>query len=141
MEQIIKGRDGRLIQIEADVGNVAADLREIDPGLRLRYSELGEYFVVYHFTDLGNGETKEQLVLTAQECDARIVHRVKEIDAQSRSGYDFTAELERVDREREKRIAERFRERIGEASQRLRHAIRKDLGIKTTAHVPRDPDG
>lgn len=130
MDQVERGARGQAVLIEADVGNVAADLRDIDPALRLRYSELGEYFVVYFEPPDKPGD--HHLVLTALECDQRIVKRVRQIAS---ADYDYTSELDRIDREveRDKRNADR--QRIGEGAERLYHEIRKAEGVRARAYI------
>lgn len=130
VDQLRLGAQGESVLIEADVGNVASSLAEIDPGLRLRFSEKGEYFVVYFEPPDRPG--RQELVLTAQECDQRIVKRVREIAA---PGYDYGKELERLDREAEKARQDAFRERIGEGAERLYYEIRKAQGIRSKAFI------
>lgn len=117
--QLQRGKGGRMVEIDDDVGGIAKRLREIDPGLHLRYSEAGEYFVVY-FVD---GE-KAELVTTATTCDGRLLQRVERIASDQ---YDFTGELERLDAQSEADQEHAFREHVGEIGERLAHAIRRDV--------------
>lgn len=134
--QVAQARDGRMIEIGDDVGNVAKSLQQIDPGLRLRYSEAGEYFVVYWRPDEWD-EGDGQLVLTAQECDQRIVKRVQEI---AQPGYDFAAELERLDEQTRTEKEHEWSERVGETGERLAHALRKDRGYdQSRVFIPEGP--
>jgi hypothetical protein len=82
--------DGRMVEVPDDVTNVARDLAKIDPTLRLRYSETGNYFVVYQST-IRNGQPHDHLVLTAKDCDQRIVKRVREIADPSYSSRTLRA--------------------------------------------------
>lgn len=120
-----------MVLIEADVGNVARDLEEIDPALKLRWSDVGEYFVVYF--EPPDRPNRQELVLTAQECDQRIVKRVREI---SNPDYNYLAECDRLDRQAEQRRDNEFRERIGEGAERLYYEIRKAKGVRSKAFIP-----
>jgi len=127
-----------MILVEDDVGNVAADLREIDPGLRLRYSENGGFFVVYHYRRTGRGpdDFREELVLTAYECDQRIVNRVREIDAQRRGALKFSEELTKAEDHRKRNSLEAIKDKQREKAERVYHDLRKEAGVKTRIYVP-----
>jgi len=124
-----------MILVENDVGNVAKDLKEIDPTLRLRYSEAGEYFVVYRAFEF-QGAPKEELVLTAKDCDQRIVNRVREIDAQGRGNYNFAKELEKADDQRKRNALSAIKEQQREKSAEAYHEVRRKLGVKQRIFVP-----
>lgn len=128
--QVRMGKDGGLITIDEDVGGVAAQLREIDPKLKLAWNDKGEFFYVAE--DDGR---EERLVFTARECDGRIVERARQIASES---YDLTAEMDRIDKAAEKRIDDRFHERLGEAGEKAAYALREDLQAKHRVVVPRD---
>lgn len=132
--QVRTGKDGKPITIDADVGGVAAQLREIDPKLKLAWNEKGGFFYVAE--DDGR---EERLVFTAQECDGRIVERARQIASES---YDLVAEMDRLDRGVERERDHAFSEKLGEAGERAAHALRKDLGATNKAFVGKDvPDG
>lgn len=122
-----------MVLIEADVGNVALDLHDIDPHLKLRYSEAGEYFVVYFERMVDRDTPKQDVVLTAQDCDQRIVARVRQIASPE---YDYVKDMERLDREADKRKRDEFRERIGEGAERLHFELRKAQGVRSKAFIP-----
>lgn len=127
--------NGQGVVIEDDVSSIARQIREISPRLQLHWRPKGEVFAVVEREDLPDGSVRVRLVTTARELDPRLVERVRRIAAED---YDFVKEVEahdaRVDREAE----HRFHERTGEAGEHAYHAIRKDLGIKTRAFVPKD---
>lgn len=139
IDQIRRGDDGRMYTIDADVGGVAADLQDIDPGLKVKWHENGNppyYSVRYESED----RRSQQLILTAMELDQRIVERVRQIDSHGTSGYNYADELEKQDRKvREGRRAA-FREKMGPVGEQAAHALRKDLGLryKGRAFVPKD---
>src|SRR5580704_855797 len=135
IDQIGRLQDGRLVTITADAGGVADAIERLDPCLRLRYSEASDCWVVYRVHRHGwpcrddDPERTEELVLTAQDCDQRIVKRLEFIDSQGRSGYDYAAELEKSAL-RARDLARRDRmERAGDVAERAAHALRKDLGL------------
>lgn len=130
--QVFKGRGGRFITVD---GDVARELQKIDRELHLRYSHGGDYFVVYR-VDPGTGD--EELVLTAQECDLRIVNRIREI---AQPTYNFAAELDRIDAARNAQIDYEKGQEVGEIGERLAHAIRKDIGATNRAFITKEiPD-
>jgi hypothetical protein len=132
---IARGRDGHKILIEADVCNVAADLKRIDPYLRVRWSELGEYFVVYREVEKSDGSVDQDLVLTSYELDQRVVKRVEKI---SHSSYNYGKELEKAEDQAKRDQEHIFDEQVGDIGQKLAHAIRKDLGDKSDAQRAAD---
>ncbi len=129
MAQVRRARGGSWVEVDDDVGGVARDLREIDPGLCLRFSEVGEYFAIYH----DDGQ-RESLVLTTKELDARVVERVRRIDSRD---YDYARELDKQDALAEKDRAHENREKVGPIAERLAHAIRKDTDHKGKVFLPR----
>jgi len=145
-DQLRRASDGSMVLVTADIGGVAESIRRLDPCLHLKYSERGDCFIVYRVhrngepCRLDDPERTEELVLTAQHCDQRIVKRLEYIDPQGRSGYDYAQALEDVSR-RQKTLERRsFRERIGEHAEELAHAVRKAEGAeyKGRVFVPRD---
>lgn len=136
VDQIRAGAGGREIVIDADVGGVVKQLREIDPAFRVRYSEAGDYFVVYCQDEGGD----PYMVATYQELDARVVSNIREIVYRNRQpGYSYAAELERMNADADRRREQRFSEQIGERAERLAHAVRKDLGDTSRAFIDRNP--
>lgn len=114
-----------MVTIDDDVGGFAQRLKEIDSSLKLRVSDNTGLFVVYQ--QLPHG--REHLVTTAQELDGRLVRHVAELVHRHRHDrYDFTAELERADREADRAADHAFSEEHGPIAERLHHAIRKDMG-------------
>lgn len=132
IDQYREGKNGKVHLITSDAGGVADGLRQIDKGLKLRYSEGGKYYAVTH---VENGI--ESLVKTYQECDQRIVKDIARIQKQNVDpNYSFADELDRMDREADKKRDQEFSEQIGEAGERLHHAMNKDLGVKPKIFIP-----
>jgi hypothetical protein len=142
--QVQRARDGRMVEIDQDAGNVAQDLKRIDPHLKVRFAENGNppFWAVYHESD-DNRST--YLVLTAKAyqvssgvwtgLDQRIVQRIMEI---GHSSYDYANELENANRAVKESAREAFREKVGGAASEAAWAARKDLGIKNRAVITRD---
>lgn len=122
LDQIIKGRNGKRVVITNDVGDIARQIKEISPDLELHYNETASYFVVIQKHDNG-----EHLVTTAQELDARIVERVKQI---TNPQYNFDIEAAKIEKQKEAEAEHKRKEHIGEVGERLAHGFRKDLNIK-----------
>lgn len=120
ISQVQRLRDGRMVSIDDDVCGVVKQLQEIDPALRVRFSEATELFVVYQKLD----DDTEHLVTTTPTLDGRIVKRIQEIAA---PGYDYSAELDKLDREAKKRQQDEWDEQTQEALEKLSWAIRHDL--------------
>ncbi|HEX9007330.1 MAG TPA: hypothetical protein VF889_08540 [Bacteroidota bacterium] len=146
IDQLRRVADGGWVTVDADIGGVAADIKRLDPCLNLRYSESAGCFVVYRVHRNGepcrrdDPERTEELVLTAQECDQRIVKRLEFIDPHGRGGYDYAQAVERAVLEAKENSRKEFRERLGDVAEQTAHALRKDLGerYKGRAFIPRD---
>lgn len=130
LAQVRAGRDGRRILIEDDVLDVATQLKAIDDSLSLHWNENGSYFFVVHTDEKGT----ENLVLTARELDNRVVDRATQIGS---AGYDYLAEVDRLDKQAERDADHRFSEQTGEVGERLAHALRQDLQAKNKIILPR----
>lgn len=160
LDQVKRGRDGRMHVIDADAGGVAEGLRRIDPGFQVRFAEAGNppYFVVFYQHcaahrdhDVSCADCREgratDLVLTQQAYQNAfgvweglhegVVHRVQMIDPRGRGGYDYAREVERQNREADVSRRRNVRERIEEHGDKLAHALRRDLHLdKARVFVP-----
>jgi translation initiation factor 2 alpha subunit (eIF-2alpha) len=123
--QLQKASTGRWVEIEADVGSVAQQLKEIAENigveLHLRYSEVTDVFKVVQVMPDGD----EQLVTSAQEADQRLVDKVREVTSPR---YDLAKEAEEAQHLKDRDFDQVQHDRIGDAAERLGHALRKDLG-------------
>lgn len=134
-----------MLVVDADVGGVAADLKRIDPGLKVRFAEAGNppFWAVYHESEDGR---RTELVFTVQAhetasgtwsgLDQRVVQRIMEI---GHSSYDYAAEVARMNERAEKDRRTAFSERMGVIGEKAAHALRKDTGAryKGRAFVPK----
>lgn len=143
LAQVTKARNGKYVEISNDVQGIANALNEIDPHIRLRYSEAGGYFVVYwsenpNVAEEDDGDNTTYLIFTAQDLDHRIVHRMAEVYWKCRRpGYSFADELEREQERQKKEKDHAWSEAMGENFERLAHAMRKELGYdKGRIYVP-----
>ena len=129
LEQVVRGQNGRLIPVDDDVQNVANGLRDIDSHFRLRFSERGQYFVVYWQPD-GAGPGDGYLVTTAKELDQRIVKRVEQIHYRVLNDptYNVAAEADRLEAEAKEHAEYERQQEMAEKHEKLHHAMRKDLG-------------
>lgn len=125
LAQVQQAPDGRMVVVDDDVLGIAQQLKEIDPSLCLRYSEAGEYFVIYQQSDDG---VHQHLILTSQDLNPQVVERVRQIGSEH---YDYMKELEAQDAAVERARDHAFSEKTGEVAERLSFAIRKDLGLLT----------
>lgn len=116
--------------IEEDVGDIAKRLNEIDESLFLQWVERGEYFRVIQRTEGGS----EQIVTTVKELTPALVEHVRMLGSED---YDLAKEAERMDNEAKQANDRRFSEQIGEAGERMAHAIRKDIQAKHRIFLPK----
>jgi hypothetical protein len=128
LAQITRARGGQLVQIDDDVQGVATALAEIDPHLRLRFSEAGGYFVVYYLPDQWEeGEGYE--ITKAQDLDHRLVHHVREVWHRCQQpGYSFAAELDAAEDKARADADYAFEQENGELMERMAHALREGAG-------------
>jgi hypothetical protein len=119
---------GELVEVSDDVLGIATDLRNLDPNLRLRYSEKQEVWLVYQVEHhpLSNEPLRKQLVTTSVELNPQLVMRVQKVMNPS---YDLAGELEKIDAQQKRDIAHARREEIGPKAERLAHAMMKDKAL------------
>lgn len=118
-----------MIRVEGDVLGVVERLKRIDPGLELLFDKRQEVYVLYHQGLGEDGQVREQLVGAYKALDQRIINLIERIDAQGRGRHDLAAELEKLERAKDRENDRRRIETVGPIAERLRHAIRKDMGL------------
>jgi hypothetical protein len=132
-------RTGRRVLITEDVQDIASDLKEIRATLKLEFDPDSDLFVVMDVVTNPDGSIEDKLVTVWDverngQLDRRLVERIREIAA---PGYDLVAELEKRERQDERDRSSRFREQVGPAAEKLKWALRKDLGAdKNRAFIP-----
>lgn len=123
LAQYTTAREGGLVEVSGDVQDVANGLAQIDPCIRLRFSEAAEIFCVYYKPETGD----EYLIFTAQELDQRIVKHMEELYARCNApGYSFAAEAEKAEGKAKREDDHAWREKHGEKMERLAWALRQD---------------
>jgi hypothetical protein len=139
VDQVRRGVHGRLVEISADVGGVADELRKIDPGLKVRFAEAADppIWVVYHESE---DRRTTHLVTTAQAyqgqtgvwmgLDQRIVDRIRKI---SSSDYDYAKELERQQKQKKAEHRAKFEEQVSDKTAEAYWKIRRFEGVKDRA--------
>ena len=147
IDQVRIGMDGRVVVIDAEMSQIVADLQAIIPEIRVRFAEDAPepFWAVSLISDDG---LEHHLVCTAKATqtnsgtwtglDERLVQRIAEIDSHGRGHYDYAKELERQNDEAKRLKRQRFRERMDSINDRAQHDLRKKLGIKGRAFIPRN---
>lgn len=131
LEQVVTARGGRKVVIDADVGDVARQLKEIEPSLILRWHEgptrddPGHYSVI-QVTDHGH----EQMVATCLPIpggapDPGLVPAIRRVAS---TGYNAVDEMERRERLRIKGVADRQHEENGPAMEKAYHQFLRNTG-------------
>jgi hypothetical protein len=132
LAQVRRAQNGRLVLVDDDVANVVRDLQEIDAGLRVRFSEQEDVFVVYHVVG-----GRESLVASVRELDQRLVSHLRELDWRQRQpGYRFADEIDEAERVADRREREELSERMGPANEKLAWALDRDLNGQRRIFVP-----
>lgn len=119
-----------MIRVDHDVLGVAESLKRIDLGLTLLYDKKQDVYVLYWVGfKKGTDQMVEELVGAYKELDQRIVRLIERLDAQGRGRYDLQAELDKLERQKDRENDAAHHEKVGDAAERLRHALRVDLGV------------
>jgi len=152
VDQIAQGMNGRMVLIDADVGGVAADLKALDEGLKVRFAERSECFVVFHekHGDCPHNATQDSYLVASVKAtptrsgtyaglDQRLVDRMRLIDP-SKGHYNYADELERQTRRRHEELKQARMAILEPVAEKAAHALRKDLGAryKGRTFVPRE---
>lgn len=123
-----------LIRVEHDVADVALRLKRIDPGLELLYDQKASIFILlwkgWRADEKGVFSEHEDLVGAYTELDERIIKLVERIDGQGRGRQDLQRELEKLEAEKDAAMEAAMSEKVGEAAERTRHALRRDLALE-----------
>ena len=129
INQVRSGRGGRLVEIDADVFDVAKRLHDIDRSLGVDWNDAAGYFRITQLLEDGS----KHVVMTCLELTPEVIQRVART---MHPDYDLAGELAKLDRQAEQDRDSRFSDRTGEIGERLHHALRTDLGMKPRAFIP-----
>lgn len=131
-EQVIKAGEHWVV-IEADLGGVVQELKEISPLLHLRYNPHQKFYAIY-----AREKGQEYLVGTYTHLDKRITQRIRKI---MDSSYNFVEESEKKDKEAKDNWEYAWGQKIAENAEKLAWAIRKDLGLNKDTAFIKDRNG
>ena len=133
LTQIVRGRGGGFVTIERDVLDIAKQIKEVHPEFKLQYNQEGAYFRVVQATP----GCRPHTVTTATAADQRLVNKLRALVADPQGNADAAdAHNAAVDAHHDQTMAEA----VGEASERLAHAIRTDLRRGKPGEVYMPPD-
>jgi hypothetical protein len=135
MDQVVAARDGRTVVIDRDLGDVALQLRQIDPSLVLRYHpETHHYSVIQRMPD-----RQEQLVATCQPIPGGAPHPklIETVARVASSSYDVASELRAADTRRIREEEHRAAEETGLLLEEAYHRFKRQTGIQNRVFVPR----
>lgn len=129
LAQVRRGRNGRMVEIDADVFDVAKRLHHIDRSLGVDWNDAGGYFRITQLLENG----RKHVVMTCLELTPAVINEVLET---MHPEYDLAGHLDRKDDERIRDRDHAFSEQTGVVGERLFHAFRKDLEDKSRIFVP-----
>jgi hypothetical protein len=128
-----------MIRVEADVLGVVEHLKRIDPGLELLFDKRQEVYVLYWVgwrEKDGHAELCEDMIGAYRALDQRLIRLIERVDREGRGKTDLATELDRLDAQADRERDRVFSEQVGQQAERLRHALRADLGIQDRAFIP-----
>lgn len=147
VDQVQQANDGRVVELDPQDSRVAADLEAIDRGLRVRFSQTAECWLIVHkhhpdCPHNGTGGPGSEYLVRSVEAyqgrtgvwsglDDRIVERFRQIQPGGRAGYDYARELEDGYLARRERAHKDRQDQLGDVGERTAHAMRRDLGLGT----------
>lgn len=136
IEQVHAGRNGKRILIEADVLDVANQIRQIDPKLKIYFNEFGNYYAIAE--ELADGS--EGLVTTVPHdgLNSKLVDYIRMLGS---GDYDYIGNAERRDRLADREKDRVLEEEVGEMGERMAHQIRSDdVEVNNKIFLPRNID-
>lgn len=125
MAQVQTGRDGRQYEVDGTPGEIAKQLKEIDPSLSVEYNEYGEYFVVIQSTPDGSEHCILRVPLN--EFDGRVVKYIEPRAFEVRNGISIADRLEAEQRSKFRAREQAIEEAAGEKAYALMRTIQKDI--------------
>jgi len=121
--QRFKDLNPGLLAVDGDVLGIKRQIEEKYPELEVYYDEVDSHWVIVEHCKDG---VDRLAIQPFQELDQRILDRLHRADQQALGHVDVIEEVDNYNAEVEKDRDYRFDQKIGEASERLRHAFKKD---------------
>ena len=141
LAQVQTGRDGRRYEVSGQAGEIAKQLQEMDPRLRVEFNEGGNFFVIYARSMNAKGEQVDDLVLrvAADEWDGRVVRYLAPRIHDVLNGRSIAGRLDEHDAKHKAAVDDGLRESVAERSYDLMRAIQREvLSSRPRISVPRD---
>ncbi len=124
--QVLKGRDGRDYEVSAQAGDVARQLAELDPRLKVAFRERDGEFVIFTRDDSGDHLVTK---VPAGEWDGRVVKEFEQMAHEVRNGVSVAGRLDAKDAKLKADREYAFEQAVGEKSYDLMRAIQREEGI------------
>jgi hypothetical protein len=128
LAQVKASTKGRFVAIDSDVMDVAIRIREVDPCLSVDYGEDAGLFRIRELCADG----RYRNVCWVRELTPDLPDYLQRI-----LKTDYVKDMERRDAQAQRDSDHRIHEIVGPIGERLAHAVRKDLGVKSRAFVPK----
>lgn len=117
-----------MVEIGQDVLDVCARIREVSPTLGVQWNDASEVFRIYELGEDG----KQRTVCWIRELTPDLPEFLMSLEK-----GDYAAQVARIDAQAERDAEHAGLERRGELHERLKHAVRKDIGYKGHVFLPR----
>lgn len=120
---IVDANQGRLLTYEQDVLDIKAEIERRWAGLLSVFfdNENEEWVIVEHCKD-----DTDRICFTTKMLSQATIDKIHKADQASRSFEDLESNMQREDRQRERDLDHTLSERIGDATEKLYYALRKD---------------
>lgn len=141
LAQVQTGRDGRRYEVSGQAGEIAKQLKEMDPRLRVEFNEGGEYFTVYSSQLNGRGELVEDIVLRVQadEWDGRVVRYLAPRIHDVLNGRSIASRLDAEHDANKAAADKRLEESVASRAYELMSSMQREvLSSRPRISVPRD---
>ena len=141
LTQVQTGRDGRRYEVSGQAGEIAKQLQEMDPRLRVEFNEGGNYFSVFARSLNARGEQVDDAVLrvAADEWDGRVVRYLAPRIHDVLNGRSIAGRLDEQDAQHSAAADKQLEESVAARSYDLMRAIQREvLSSRPRISVPRD---
>lgn len=130
----VDANPGRVVNIEDDVLSIKSRIEEQWPELEVYLDKGDKYHPDPQWIIVENCKDGQQrLVLTTQALNQALFDRLFQAD-QSIEGHDVVDLVDKLNAKAERDQERRFEDAIGEANERLLHALRKDGIVDKRVH-------